>query len=56
MDCKGWIFVSRIDGERGGRSRRSDPDVGGADGGGEAHSVQVPRGERGLPQVQEEGR
>lgn len=43
------------DGERSGRGRRSDPNVGGADGGGEAHSVQMPGGERGLPQVQEEG-
>ncbi|TXG71822.1 hypothetical protein EZV62_000401 [Acer yangbiense] len=46
---------SVADGERGGCGRRSDPVVGGADGGVEAHRDEMPTGERCVLEMQEEG-
>lgn len=50
-----FFLLGDRDGERGGCFWRADTDVGGADGIVEAHSAEMPIGERGVSQVQEEG-
>ena len=51
----GNVVQDRIkDGECGGCSGESDPNIGGVDGVLEAHWREVPRRERGVPEVQEE--